>query len=70
MGVQDFFVLSQNPIPAITLTKLKLGLGYLNVYSDCPQVPSKAINAKGLRVKNWSSLYRSTPETCEIQFCI
>lgn len=46
----------------MTLTNLKLDLGYLNVYSDCPQIPSKAINAKGLRVKNWSSLYRSTPE--------
>lgn len=46
----------------MTLTNLKLGLGYLNVYSDCPQIPSKAINAKGLRVKNWNSLYCSTPE--------
>jgi hypothetical protein len=62
MGVQDFFVLTQNPFPAISLTKLKLSLGYLNVYSDCPQLPSKAINDKGLRVKNWSSLYRYTPE--------
>ena len=41
---------------------MQLGLGYFNVYSDCPQIPSKAINAKGLRVKNWSHLYRSTPE--------
>lgn len=62
MGVQDFFVLRDNPIPARTLTNLKLGLGYFNVYSDCPQLPSKARNAKGLRVKNWSYLYRSTPE--------
>ena len=62
MGVQDLFVLSHNPTPARTLTNLKLGLGYLNVYSDCPQFPSKAINAKGLRVKNWSNIYRSTPE--------
>lgn len=32
------------------------------MYSDLPQIPPKAINAKGLRVKNRSSLYRSTPE--------
>ncbi len=70
MGVQDLFVLSHNPTPARTLTNLKLGLGYLNVYSDCPLFPSKAIIAKGLRVKNWSNLYRSTPEMREIQFCI
>jgi hypothetical protein len=70
MGVQDLFVLSQNPVTARNLTNLKLGLYYLNVYSDYPQIPLKAIDAKGLRVKNWSSLYRSTPETCEIQFCI
>ncbi|WP_335227359.1 hypothetical protein [Nostoc sp.] len=61
-GVQDLFVLSPNPIPARNLIYLQPGLGYFNVYSDCPQIPSKAINAKALRVKNWSNLYRSTPE--------
>jgi hypothetical protein len=70
MGVQDFFVLSQNPIPAITLTNLKLGLGYLNVYSDCPQIPLKAINSKGLRVKTGVVYIVLLQEKSEIQFCI
>lgn len=62
MGVQDLFVLSHNSIPAKNLIYLQLGFGYLNVYSDCPQFVSKAINAEALRVKNWSNLYCFTPE--------
>jgi hypothetical protein len=47
MGVQDFFVLSQNSLPARILIHLKLDFGYLNVYSDCPQIQPKATNSKG-----------------------
>ncbi|PHK39103.1 hypothetical protein VF12_15580, partial [Nostoc linckia z15] len=45
-GVQDFFVLSQNSLPARILIHLKLSLSYLNVYSNSPQIPSKATKTK------------------------
>ncbi len=69
-GVQDFFVLSRNPVTVRTLALFERVLGYPNVYSNNPQIQTKSIKSWGFGVENWSKLRRATPDTCEIQFCI
>ncbi|BAZ51978.1 hypothetical protein NIES4103_46370 [Nostoc sp. NIES-4103] len=36
----------------------------------CSLNPDKLNEILGIKGKNWSSLSRTTPDTCEIQFCI
>jgi hypothetical protein len=69
-GVQDLFVLSRNTLAARVLALFECVLGFPNMYSNCPQTQIKTIKSKGFEGKNWSRIRRTTPDTCEIQFCI